>query len=169
MELESKIKTLDELAALRLKWAEMRRKVVWTNGCFDLVHAGHVRSLRDAKALGDILIVGINSDRSVRTIKGRGRPLAGEADRAELIAAFEAVNYVTIFDETDPGVALARLRPDIHCKGAEYADGARLVPERDIVLGYGGEIHFLPFHPGLSTSAIIARIAGIAKADACGR
>jgi rfaE bifunctional protein nucleotidyltransferase chain/domain len=169
MELESKIKTLDELIAFRLKWAAEGRKVVWTNGCFDLVHAGHVRSLRDAKALGDILIVGINSDRSVRAIKGPGRPLAGEADRAELLAAFQAVSYVTIFDETDPRAALARLRPDIHCKGAEYADGARPVPERDTVLGYGGEIRFLPFHPGLSTSALIDRIASTAKADKCGR
>ncbi len=163
MERESKIKTLDELAVLRAQWAAEGRKVVWTNGCFDLVHAGHVRNLRDAKALGDILIVGINSDRSVREIKGADRPLVGEAERAELLAALEPVDYVTIFDEPDPRAALARLRPNIHCKGAEYADGARQLPEREIVLGYGGEIRFLPFHPGLSTTAIIDRILDIAK------
>jgi rfaE bifunctional protein nucleotidyltransferase chain/domain len=167
MEMESKFKTLDELTAIRLKWAAEGKSVVWTNGCFDLVHTGHVRSLRDAKALGDILIVGINSDRTVRAIKGPGRPLTPDADRAELLAAFQAVDYVTIFDETDPIAALARLRPDIHCKGAEYADGARPVPERDTVLGYGGEICFLPFHPGLSTSAIIDRIESRAKAGMC--
>ena len=155
---ESKLKTLEELTALRTQWAAEGRKIVWTSGCFDLVHAGHVRSLRDAKALGDVLIVGINSDRSVRAVKGGNRPLVGERDRAELLSAFEAVDYVTVFDEPDPGAALAQLRPDIHCKGAEYADGARPVPEREIVLGYGGEIRFLPFHEGLSTTAIVDRI-----------
>jgi rfaE bifunctional protein nucleotidyltransferase chain/domain len=164
MELESKLKTLDELEALRARWAEEGKTVVWTNGCFDLVHAGHVRSLRDAKALGDVLIVGINSDRSVRAVKGEGRPLVGEAERAELIAALEPVNYVMIFDEPDPCSAIARLRPDIHCKGAEYADGARPVPEAETVLSYGGEIRFLPFHPGLSTTTIIERILKTAKA-----
>ena len=157
MDLESKRKTLEELEALRQGWAAAGRKVVWTNGCFDLVHAGHVRSLRDAKALGDVLIVGINSDRSVRAIKGSGRPLIPEGDRAELLAALEAVDYVTVFDENDPAAALARLRPDVHCKGAEYADGSRPVPEREIVLGYGGEVRFLPFHPGLSTTALIGK------------
>jgi D-beta-D-heptose 7-phosphate kinase/D-beta-D-heptose 1-phosphate adenosyltransferase len=165
MELESKRKTLDELAALRVQWKAEGKRVVWTNGCFDLVHAGHVRNLRDAKALGDILIVGINSDRSVRTIKGAGRPLVGEADRAELLAAFEAVDYVTVFDEPDPRAALARLRPDIHCKGAEYADGTRPFPERETVLAYGGEIRFPAFHPGLSTTAIIDRIQNLPKAE----
>ena len=174
MDCESKFKTLDDLIALRAQWAAEGKKVVWTNGCFDLLHAGHIRSLRDAKALGDILVVGINSDRSAGAIKGAGRPLVPQADRAELLAALEAVDYVTIFDEPDPGAALARLRPDIHCKGAEYSGGARAVPERDIVLAYGGEIRFLPFHPGLSTSAIVERIlntgkANTAKADTCAR
>ena len=157
---ESKLKTLEELTALRAQWAAEGKKVVWTNGCFDLVHAGHVRSLRDAKALGDILIVGINSDRSVRENKGSSRPLVGEHARAELLAAFETVDYVAIFDEADPAAALGLLKPDIHCKGEEYADGARPVPEREVVLGYGGEIRFLPYHPGLSTTALIDRIRG---------
>ncbi|HWE52843.1 MAG TPA: adenylyltransferase/cytidyltransferase family protein [Bryobacteraceae bacterium] len=165
MEPESKLKTLAELEVLRSRWAEEGKKIVWTNGCFDLVHAGHVRSLRDAKSLGDVLVVGINSDRSVREIKGAGRPLVGEKERAELLAALEPVDYVTIFDERDPRAALARLRPDFHCKGAEYADGSRPVPEAETVRSYGGQIRFLPFHPGLSTSSLIERILKTAKAD----
>ena len=154
----SKIKTLDELIALRSGWAREGRKVVWTSGCFDLVHAGHARSLHDAKSLGDILIVGLNSDASVRAFKGESRPLMCEQDRAELLAAFEDVDYVTVFHEPDPSLALSRLRPDIHCKGAEYADGSRPVPEKAIVESYGGEVRFLPVHPGRSTSDLIDRI-----------
>jgi rfaE bifunctional protein nucleotidyltransferase chain/domain len=154
----SKIRTLEDLADLRAGWSQTGKTVVWTNGCFDLLHVGHIRSFRDAKALGDILIVGINSDASVRAIKGDSRPVVNEADRAELIAALEMINYVTIFDESTPVAALSRLRPDIHCKGAEYADGARPVPERETVLGYGGQICFLPFHPGRSTTELVDRI-----------
>jgi rfaE bifunctional protein nucleotidyltransferase chain/domain len=157
--LTAKIRTLDELAAIRQSWSAQGKRVVWTNGCFDIVHAGHARSLADAKALGDILIVGVNSDASVRTIKGPGRPIMCQEDRAELLAALEAVDYVTIFNEPDPVHALSLLRPDIHCKGAEYADGTRPIPERETVLAYGGEVRFLPLHPGRSTTDIIDRIA----------
>jgi rfaE bifunctional protein nucleotidyltransferase chain/domain len=163
MKAGSKIGTVDELAALRKTWAAEGKIVVWTNGCFDLLHAGHVRSLRDAKALGDILVVGINSDASVRAIKGSARPIIGQDDRAELIAALEPVDYVTIFDEPDPIAALSRLRPDIHCKGAEYADGTRPMPEKETVLSYGGQIQFLPLHPGRSTSDLIDRISEAAR------
>jgi D-glycero-beta-D-manno-heptose 1-phosphate adenylyltransferase len=156
--LAARIATLDDLVANRLHWREQGKTVVWTNGCFDLLHAGHVRSLRDAKALGDILIVGINSDASVRGNKGALRPVVSEIDRAEVIAALEMVDYVTIFDEPTPVEALAKLQPDIHCKGAEYADGARPVPERETVESYGGQIRFLPLHPGRSTSDLIDRI-----------
>jgi rfaE bifunctional protein nucleotidyltransferase chain/domain len=162
----SKVRTLDELAALRTVWRDSGQTVVWTNGCFDLLHVGHIRSFRDAKALGDILIVGINSDASVRALKGDSRPIVDQGDRAELIAALEMVDYVTIFDESTPVEALSRLRPDIHCKGAEYADGARPVPEREIVLGYGGQIRFLPFHPGRSTTEMVERIAKAAVTPA---
>jgi rfaE bifunctional protein nucleotidyltransferase chain/domain len=154
----SKIKALQELLPLRAAWAQQGRKVVWTNGCFDLLHAGHARSLAAAKALGDILIVGINSDDSVRAVKGSGRPLMCQEDRAELLAALEVVDYVTIFGEPDPVRALALLRPDIHCKGQEYADGTRPIPERETVLAYGGEVRFLPLLPGRSTTDIIDRI-----------
>lgn len=162
----SKIRTLDELTALRAAWFERGKTVVWTNGCFDLLHVGHIRSFRDAKALGDILIVGINSDASVRALKGDSRPIVNQTDRAEVLAALEMVDYVTIFDESTPVAALSRLRPDIHCKGAEYADGARPVPEREIVLGYGGQIRFLPFHPGRSTTDLVDRIAKTAVTPA---
>lgn len=153
-----KFRTLEELVSLRSTWAAQGKKVVWTNGCFDLLHAGHVRNLRDARALGDVLIVGINSDRSVRQIKGPLRPVVPEADRAEVLGALESVDYVTIFDQPDPVEAISMLRPDIHCKGADYEDGTRAIPERETVLAYGGEIRFLPLHPGRSTSDLIARI-----------
>lgn len=165
MDCGSKIKTVEELSQLRLAWAAAGKTVVWTNGCFDLLHVGHARSFRDARALGDILVVGINSDASVRSIKGNTRPLVGERDRAELVAALEAVDYVTVFEEPDPVAALSRLRPDIHCKGAEYANGARPVPELDVVLGYGGQVRFLPLHPGRSTSELVARIVQSAAED----
>ena len=137
--------------------------MVWTNGCFDLLHVGHIRSFRDAKALGDILVVGINSDATVRSLKGDARPVVNQEDRAELIAALEMVDYVTIFDEPTPVAAITRLRPDIHCKGAEYADGARPFPERETVLSYGGRIRFLPFHPGRSTTDLVDRIVKTAE------
>lgn len=152
-----KIRTLEELEILRAQWKTAGQKVVWTNGCFDILHVGHLRSLRDAKALGDILIVGINSDASVRAIKGELRPLVPQEDRAELLAGLEPVDYVMIFNEIDPVAAISSLKPDIHCKGAEYADGLRPVPERDVVLAYGGEVCYLPLHAGRSTSNLIER------------
>jgi rfaE bifunctional protein nucleotidyltransferase chain/domain len=154
----SKVRTLDDLIALRASWSRAGKTLVWTSGCFDLLHVGHIRSFRDARALGDILIVGINSDASVHSIKDDSRPIVNQEDRAELIAALEMVDYVTIFDESTPVAALSRLQPDIHCKGAEYADGTRPMPERETVLGYGGQIRFLPFHPGRSTTELIERI-----------
>jgi rfaE bifunctional protein nucleotidyltransferase chain/domain len=159
MEASPKRRTLDELLTLRQRWVTQGRKVVWTNGCFDLLHAGHVRSFRDAKAMGDILVVGLNSDDSVRAIKGPLRPVVREDDRAELVAALEMVDYVTVFNEPDPVTILSRLRPDVHCKGADYANGAKPIPELEIVQGYGGEVRFLPIHEGRSTSGLIERIA----------
>ena len=154
----SKVRTLEELAVLCESWRREGRKVVWTNGCFDLLHAGHARSLHDAKSFGDILVVGINSDASVRAIKGADRPLMCEEDRAELLAALADVDYVTVFGDSEPSRAIAMLKPDIHCKGAEYADGKRPVPERGVVESYGGQLKFLPLHPGRSTSDLIDRI-----------
>jgi D-glycero-beta-D-manno-heptose 1-phosphate adenylyltransferase len=156
---------MDELVAMREEWRLQGRKIVWTNGCFDLLHAGHVHSLRDAKALGDMLIVGINSDASARHIKGPQRPIMSQEDRAEMLSALKMVDYVVIFDEDEPSAALARLQPDIHCKGNEYADGKRPVPERAIVESYGGTICFLPTHPGRSTTQLLERICRAAESE----
>ena len=143
---------------MRSEWRGQNKTIVWTNGIFDLVHAGHIRSLGYAKAFGDVLIVGINSDPSARRFKGEGRPLMTAEDRAEVLSALEMVDYVTIFDEGEPSAVLARLQPDIHCKGEEYANGKRPVPELQVVEGYGGMIRFLPLHPGRSTTSLLDKI-----------
>lgn len=149
---------MDELVAMRAEWRVQGKTVVWTNGVFDLIHAGHVRSLRAAKSFGDVLVVGINSDASTRALKGDSRPLMTQEDRAEVLSAFEMVDYVVVFEEREPSAPLARLKPDIHCKGEEYANGNRPVPERAVVEGYGGQIRFLPLHPGRSTTALAEKI-----------
>jgi rfaE bifunctional protein nucleotidyltransferase chain/domain len=149
---------MDELERMRAEWRVQCKTVVWTNGVFDLIHAGHVRSLRDAKSFGDILVVGINSDASTRAVKGQGRPLMPQEDRAEILSALEMVDHIVIFEETEPSAPLGRLRPDIHCKGEEYANGNRPVPERSVVEAYGGTLRFLPLHPGRSTTALAERI-----------
>jgi rfaE bifunctional protein nucleotidyltransferase chain/domain len=156
---------MDELAAMRAEWRAQGKTVVWTNGVFDLIHAGHVRSLHDARSLGDVLIVGINSDASARRIKGAGRPLMCQEDRAEVLSALVMVGYVVIFDEPEPSAALGRLQPEIHCKGEEYADGNRPVPERVVVEGYGGSIRFLPVHPGRSTTGLLEKICAAAETE----
>lgn len=133
--------------------------MVWTNGCFDLLHAGHVRSLLAARKLGDVLVVGLNSDTSVRQLKGSSRPVMPQAERAELLAALACVDAVVIFDELTPEAALGRLRPDIHCKGADYAPPhGKPVPEKALVESYGGRVEFLPLLPGVSTTDLVERI-----------
>lgn len=151
-----------ELPALRERRQSARNDgqiVVWSNGTFDLMHPGHVRSLEQARALGDLLIVGINSDRSVRAYKGPHRPILSAEERAALIAGLECVDYVLIFDDDTPMEVLRVLQPDIHCKGAEYAPPhGRPVPERAIVEAYGGRIEYLPLIPGISTSDLVHRV-----------
>ena len=155
----AKVVSEDQLLEICERLRGEGKKIVWTNGCFDLVHCGHVRNLRGARALGDRLIVGLNSDQSVRRLKGPGRPIVAQADRAETLAALECVDYVVIFDDPDPIRILGRLRPDIHCKGAEYAPpNGKPIPEADTVAGYGGRIAFLPQVPGISTSELVRRI-----------
>lgn len=154
----AQITTLETLLLLRPEWRASGKTVVWTNGCFDLLHAGHVRNLKEAKAEGDILIVGVNSDSSVRANKGPERPIVPEALRAEMLAAIAWVDYVVIFDDSTPIEILRTLQPDVHCKGADYADGSKPMPEANVVHNYGGRIAFLDLHLNCSTSALIAKI-----------
>jgi bifunctional ADP-heptose synthase (sugar kinase/adenylyltransferase) len=139
---------MDELAAMRPQWRTEGKTLVWTNGIFDLLHAGPIRSLRDASA---------------RRFKGPGRPLMCQLDRAELLSALEMVDYVVIFDEPEPSAPLARLQPEIHCKGEEYAKGNRPVPERVVVESYGGRIRFLPLRQGRSTTGLMEKICAAAE------
>ena len=132
----SKIKTLSELKPLVSSAQRHGRTVVFANGCFDLIHVGHVRYLHSAKACGDILVVALNSDVSVRAIKGPGRPLQTESARAEIVGSMECVDFVVIFDDPTVDQVLDELRPDIHAKGTDYA--AESVPERETVRSYGG-------------------------------
>jgi len=154
-----KILDWESLLRRREEWRNEGAVVVWTNGCFDLMHAGHVRSLRSARRLGDILVVGLNSDASVRVNKGPTRPIMCQDERAEMLAGFECVDAVVIFEETTPETALGRLQPEIHCKGADYAPPhGKPVPEARIVEAYGGQVRYLPLLPGISTTELVARI-----------
>jgi phosphoheptose isomerase len=148
------------LLELRERWRRERRTVVWTNGCFDLLHAGHVRSLEAARALGDVLVVGLNSDESVRRLKGEGRPIVPAEDRAAVLAALRAVDHVIVYSEDTPEAALERLRPDVHTKGADYAPpNGKPLPERAVVESYGGRIEFLPLVDGVSTTRLAEKLA----------
>ncbi len=136
------------------------KRLVFTNGVFDLLHPGHVRYLAAARALGDVLIVGLNSDASVRRIKGPGRPIQDQAARAEVVAALAAVDFVVIFDEDTAAELVGFIRPDIYVKGGDYAGvEANRWPEAEVVRAYGGEVRTLGFAPGHSTSEIIRKIA----------
>jgi D-beta-D-heptose 7-phosphate kinase/D-beta-D-heptose 1-phosphate adenosyltransferase len=132
------------------------RVVVFTNGCFDLLHPGHVRCLADARRLGDVLVVAVNSDRSVRGNKGPKRPLVPEQDRAEVLAALASVDYVTIFDEPTPRSLIARLLPDILVKGADWA--LSQVVGREEVESAGGRVVSIPLAPGYSTTSLVQKI-----------
>lgn len=154
--MSGKIKTREELKLAIDKARRQGKKIVTTNGCFDVLHVGHLRYLQKAKEQGNILIVAINSDESVRAIKGDKRPLVPEDERAEILAALECVDYVMIFPELDPIQFLHDLRPDIHVKGGDY----RLdqVIERETVESLGGEMRIIPGAPGKSTTELIERI-----------
>jgi phosphoheptose isomerase len=152
--------TLDELIALRQEWRAAGRSVVWTNGCFDVLHSGHLASLAGARALGDILVVGINDDGSVRRLKGPGRPIVPATDRAAVLAALRTVDYVIVFGQDTPEEVLERVRPDIACKGSDYAGASgKPVPERAVVEAHGGRMEFLPWIDGRSTTQLLATAA----------
>ena len=155
-EKQSNILRRDELVNLVASAKASGSRIVFANGCFDVLHVGHVRYLAGARALGDLLIVGINSDEQVALQKGAGRPVLPANERAEIVAALESVNYVTIFDEPTVEELLLALKPDVHAKGTDYT--AETVPERDVVRSYGGQVAIVGDPKDHSTSAIIARL-----------
>jgi rfaE bifunctional protein nucleotidyltransferase chain/domain len=131
-------------------------RVVLANGCFDVLHVGHVRYLAGARELGDVLVVGVNSDAQVARLKGAGRPILPEMERAEIVAALESVTYVTVFDEPTVEELLLALKPDVHAKGTDYTEDS--VPERNVVRSYGGRVAIVGDPKDHSTSAILARL-----------
>ncbi|MEI6043298.1 MAG: D-glycero-beta-D-manno-heptose 1-phosphate adenylyltransferase [Chloroflexota bacterium] len=150
-----------ELLRLREEWRTTRARVVFTNGCFDLIHLGHVHYLQQARALGDLLVLGLNSDSSVQQLKGPLRPLVAEDERALVVAALRPVDYVIIFEEPTAETLVAELQPNIYVKGGDYsADSGegKPLPEAEIVRRYGGEVVLIPFLPGHSTSDLIVKI-----------
>jgi len=138
---------------------ESGARIVLANGCFDVLHVGHVRYLAGARELGDILVVGINSDEQVAIQKGPGRPVMPAKERAEIVAALESVTYVTIFEEPTVEQLLLTLKPDVHAKGTDYTTDS--VPERDVVRSYGGEVAIVGDPKYHSTTEIIARLGGV--------
>ena len=135
------------------------KKVVFTNGCFDILHVGHVRYLNAAKALGDVLIVGLNTDASVKKLKGNDRPINNEADRAEVLLALEAVDHVVFFGEQTAEALIAEVKPNIYVKGGDYT--LETLPEAKIIQSYGGRVEFIPMVVGRSTTNIIQKISKV--------
>jgi rfaE bifunctional protein nucleotidyltransferase chain/domain len=157
-----KILSQDELILLTTREKRNGRRVVFTNGCFDLLHPGHVRCLAEARALGDLLVVAVNSDRSVRGNKGPERPLVPQQDRAEVLAALSSVDYVTVFDEPTPRELIARVLPSVLVKGADW--GPNEVAGREEVEAAGGRVVSIPLTPGYSTTSLLQRIRKAASA-----
>jgi D-beta-D-heptose 7-phosphate kinase/D-beta-D-heptose 1-phosphate adenosyltransferase len=151
-----KILSQDELLGLRQGLRAAGKTVVFTNGVFDLLHVGHVRYLAAARALGDALVVAVNSDRTVRELKGAGRPVINEDERAEILAALRQVDYVTIFDDVSPRSLIATLLPDVLVKGGDYTLDE--IHGREEVEAAGGRVVSLPLIPGASTSTIVERM-----------
>jgi D-beta-D-heptose 7-phosphate kinase/D-beta-D-heptose 1-phosphate adenosyltransferase len=154
--MSGKIVSMEELRAERGRLRARGRRLVFTNGCFDVLHVGHTRYLDGARALGDALLVAVNSDRTVRELKGAGRPVMNEAERAEILAALGAVDYVTIFDDVSPRSLIAEILPDVLVKGGDYA--LEEIHGREEVEAAGGRVVALPFIEGASTTGIIERI-----------
>ena len=153
-----KILSKDELLAERARLRDAGQKLVFTNGVFDILHVGHVRYLEQARAFGDALVVAINSDASVRALKGAGRPLINEGERAEILAALRAVSYVSVFDDVSPRTLIADLLPDVLVKGGDYALDE--IHGREEVEAAGGRVVSLPFVEGVSTTGLLERMRG---------
>lgn len=153
---EDKIVVFPKLRTVVSKLKAKNKKIVFTNGCFDLIHAGHVKYLEKAKSFGDILIVGINSDSSMKKIKGSKRPIIAQGDRARIIAGLESVDYVSIFDETTPLRLIKAVKPDILVKGADW--NLNKIVGADYIKSYGGKAVSIPLVKGRSTSDMIRKI-----------
>ena len=154
--MSGKIVSIDELREERARLRAEGKRLVLTNGCFDILHVGHVRYLARARELGDALLVAINSDRSVRELKGAGRPIMNEGERAEMLAALGAVDYVTIFDDISPRALIAEVLPDVLVKGGDYQLDE--IHGREEVEAAGGQVLSLPFIEGASTTSIVERV-----------
>jgi len=152
----SKIKTIQELRPLLDILRAAGKKIVFTNGCFDIIHTGHTRYLAIARSFGDLLVVAVNSDASVRSIKGDKRPINSQAERAETLAALESVDYVTVFDEPDPYKVISALQPDVLVKGGDWP--IEKIIGRDVVEARGGRVVNVPYVEGASTTGIIEKI-----------
>jgi D-glycero-beta-D-manno-heptose 1-phosphate adenylyltransferase len=155
---DSRILNREELLARVQVARSAGARIVVANGCFDVLHVGHVRYLAGARELGDVLVVGINSDAQVERLKGAGRPIMRAAERAEIVAALESVTYVTIFDEPTVEQLLLTLKPDVHAKGTDYTE--ETVPERAVVRSYGGRVAIVGDPKDHSTSDILTRLGG---------
>ncbi len=156
--MSSKIVGLEELSQRSKQLRAAGKKLVATNGCFDLLHVGHVRYLQAARALGDLLAIGLNGDRSVRELKGKGRPVTGERDRAEVLAALQCVDLVTIFPEMRATQFIGASHPAIYVKGGDYSPETLNEEERALLNEIGAEIRFIPFEAGYSTSHLLEQI-----------
>jgi D-beta-D-heptose 7-phosphate kinase/D-beta-D-heptose 1-phosphate adenosyltransferase len=154
--LKEKIKTKEDLHRIVEDLKKKGKRIVFTNGCFDLLHLGHIRYLEKAKSLGDILVVGVNSDRSVQSLKGPERPILPEEERAEILSGLECVDYITLFDELTPLELISSLEPHILVKGGDWAKETTV--GREVVERSGGEVVILPFVEGSSTSNLIETI-----------
>jgi D-beta-D-heptose 7-phosphate kinase/D-beta-D-heptose 1-phosphate adenosyltransferase len=154
--MKSKVKKRDELIEIAKGLRKKGKKIVFTNGCFDILHVGHIRLLREAKKLGDILIVGLNSDSSAKMIKGEGRPIVPQYERAEILSALEMIDYVTFFDETDPHLTISLILPNVLVKGSDWPEDG--IVGRDVVESHGGKVVRVVLLEGRSTSSLIDRI-----------
>lgn len=149
----------EELVRRVAEAREAGARIVFANGCFDVLHVGHIRYLTGARELGDVLVVGVNSDEQVAIQKGAGRPVLPESERAEIVAALESVTYVTIFNEPTVEQLLLALKPNVHAKGTDYT--VETVPERDVVRSYGGQVAIVGDPKDHSTSEIVARLGSV--------
>jgi D-beta-D-heptose 7-phosphate kinase/D-beta-D-heptose 1-phosphate adenosyltransferase len=158
-----KVKSLAAAVRAVRKAQAAGRRVVFTNGCFDLLHRGHIRYLEQARSLGDLLVVALNSDASVRQLKGKSRPVVPQVERAEVLAALAAVDIVLVFDELDPARVIRAVRPDVLVKGGDWP--VDRIVGADFVRSIGGTARSLPYVEGVSTSTLIRRIAAAASRD----